>query len=149
MGVLKINLIFHVSCKNKDKSLVWNVVRFLIWWHLTNMEIFASLIWQAMLESSRLEDLMKALSLVFAIFHMDLEHITLSLLFHTLPRLLQTTGYHNLLSDPRGNTGQALCYDSCVGPELKKCWERWREYLTQPCRLINQWIDQFFISVKS
>ncbi|XP_061198259.1 mediator of RNA polymerase II transcription subunit 24-like isoform X2 [Saccostrea echinata] len=58
---------------------------------------------EAMLESSRLEDLMKALSLVYAIFHMDLEHITLSLLFHTLPRFLQTTHYHPLLTDPRGN----------------------------------------------
>lgn len=88
------------------------------------MEIFASLIWQAMLESSRLEDLMKALSLVFAIFHMDLEHITLSLLFHTLPRLLQTTGYNNLLSDPRGNTLAKLSVMILVSAQNSKNAEK-------------------------
>lgn len=91
------------------------------------MEIFASLIWQAMLESSRLEDLMKALSLVFAIFHMDLEHITLSLLFHTLPRLLQTTGYHNLLSDPRGNTLAKLSVMILVSAQNSKNAEKGEE----------------------
>lgn len=79
---------------------------------------------EAMLESSRLEDLMKALSLVFAIFHMDLEHITLSLLFHTLPRLLQTTGYHNLLSDPRGNTLAKLSVMILVSAQNSKNAEK-------------------------
>lgn len=77
-----------------------------------------------MLESSRMEDLMKALSLVYAIFHMDLEHITLSLLFHTLPRLLQTTHYHTLLTDPRGSTLAKLSVMVLVSAQNSKNSEK-------------------------
>ena len=79
---------------------------------------------KAMLESSRLEDLNRALSLVFALFHMDLEHITLSLLFHTLPRLLQTTRYHSLLTDPRGNTLAKLSVMILVSAQNSKNAEK-------------------------
>ncbi|XP_022343431.2 mediator of RNA polymerase II transcription subunit 24-like isoform X1 [Crassostrea virginica] len=79
---------------------------------------------EAMLESSRLEDLNRALSLVFALFHMDLEHITLSLLFHTLPRLLQTTRYHSLLTDPRGNTLAKLSVMILVSAQNSKNAEK-------------------------
>ncbi|XP_048736976.1 mediator of RNA polymerase II transcription subunit 24-like isoform X2 [Ostrea edulis] len=79
---------------------------------------------EVMLESSRMEDLMKALSLVYAIFHMDLEHITLSLLFHTLPRLLQTTHYHTLLTDPRGSTLAKLSVMVLVSAQNSKNSEK-------------------------
>ncbi|XP_021357333.1 mediator of RNA polymerase II transcription subunit 24-like isoform X3 [Mizuhopecten yessoensis] len=55
-----------------------------------------------MLNSSRLEDLTQALGLLFAVFHLDLEHITLSLLLHTVPKLLQSADKQQLLTDPRG-----------------------------------------------
>lgn len=55
-----------------------------------------------MLSSNRLEDLTQALGLLFAVFHLDLENITLSLLLHTVPRLLQSAEKQHLLTDPRG-----------------------------------------------
>ncbi|KAK3092255.1 hypothetical protein FSP39_000388 [Pinctada imbricata] len=57
-----------------------------------------------MLVSNRVEDLTKALSLTYSIFHMDIEHIALSLMFHMLPKFLQTPHYSQLLTDPKGYT---------------------------------------------
>lgn len=62
-----------------------------------------------MLESNRTEDLSQALALAFAIFHMDLEHICLSLLFHTVPKLLQLAPKQHMLTDPCGYTLAKLC----------------------------------------
>ncbi|XP_067650609.1 mediator of RNA polymerase II transcription subunit 24-like isoform X2 [Haliotis asinina] len=62
-----------------------------------------------MLENNKSEDLCQSLSLVFSIFHMDLEHMTLSLLLHTLPRILHTKTRLHLMIDPRGYTLAKLC----------------------------------------
>ncbi|KAL3832581.1 hypothetical protein ACJMK2_024214 [Sinanodonta woodiana] len=62
-----------------------------------------------MLQSNRCEDLTQALSLVYAITHIDPEHMTLSLLIHTVPLLLQSAEKQHLLTDPRGYTLAKLC----------------------------------------
>ena len=64
---------------------------------------------QHMLETNRTEDLTLNLSLVFAMSHLDLEHITLSLLLHTLPRLLLSSEKQTLLTDPKGYTLAKYC----------------------------------------
>jgi hypothetical protein len=62
-----------------------------------------------MLESSRVEDLTAALSMVYAITYIDQEPITLSLILHTIPKFLQSTQYTNLLTDPKGYILAKLC----------------------------------------
>lgn len=62
-----------------------------------------------MLESSRVEELALALSLTFGILHMDLEHLTLSLLLHTVPDMILATHRLADLTDPRGYTLAKLC----------------------------------------
>ena len=64
---------------------------------------------QHMLETNRTEDLTLNLSVVFALSHLDLEHITLSLLLHTLPRLLVSSEKQSLLTDPKGYTLAKYC----------------------------------------
>ena len=53
---------------------------------------------QEMLEWSKAEELNQALSLVLAIFHMDLEHLSHSLLLTLMPRLLLSTVHTHVLS---------------------------------------------------
>ena len=62
-----------------------------------------------MLETNRTEDLTLNLSVVFALSHLDLEHITLSLLLHTLPRLLVSSEKQSMLTDPKGYTLAKYC----------------------------------------
>ena len=62
-----------------------------------------------MLDSHRVEDMSLNLSLVFAITHIDLEHLTLSILLHTLPNLLLSSDRHIMLTDPRGYTLAKYC----------------------------------------
>ncbi|XP_064613745.1 mediator of RNA polymerase II transcription subunit 24-like isoform X2 [Liolophura sinensis] len=62
-----------------------------------------------MLEGKQPIDLTRALSMAFSAFHIDLEPLTLSLLLHTLPTLLQSSHRIHLLIDPRGYTLAKLC----------------------------------------
>lgn len=65
---------------------------------------------QDVLRHDRPEDLHKGIGLLYSLFHMDLETITLCLLLHTLPNLLQSTGPNvRLLTDPRGSSLAKLC----------------------------------------
>ncbi|XP_076094612.1 mediator of RNA polymerase II transcription subunit 24-like isoform X1 [Mytilus galloprovincialis] len=77
-----------------------------------------------MLEGSRLEDLNKALSIVYAIFYMDLEPLTLSLILHTIPKFLQTSQHTNLLTDPRGYILAKLCVMCITSAQTAKTAEK-------------------------
>lgn len=68
-----------------------------------------SCLFQHMLDSHRVEDVTLNLSLVFAITHIDLEHLTLSILLHTLPNLLLSADKQIMLTDPRGYTLAKYC----------------------------------------
>ena len=67
------------------------------------------LTFQYMLESSRLEDLNKALSMLYSVFYMDLEQLTLSLILHSVPMFLQSEQYMNILTDPKGLILAKMC----------------------------------------
>ena len=75
---------------------------------------------QHMLESHRIEVLTMNLGLVFAICHIDLDHITLSLLLHTIPQLLLSDDKQNLLTDPRGYTLAKLCVLTIMAAQTAK-----------------------------
>ncbi|XP_063421837.1 mediator of RNA polymerase II transcription subunit 24-like isoform X2 [Mytilus trossulus] len=77
-----------------------------------------------MLEGSRLEDLNKALSIVYAIFYMDLEPLTLSLILHTIPKFLQSSQHTNLLTDPRGYILAKLCVMCITSAQTAKTAEK-------------------------
>lgn len=77
--------------------------------NLCGTDWFADRSAMCMLESNRVEDLNKALSMLFAITYMDLEPITLSLILHTIPKFLQSAQYTNLLTDPKGYILAKLC----------------------------------------
>ncbi|KAH3718126.1 hypothetical protein DPMN_060925 [Dreissena polymorpha] len=62
-----------------------------------------------MLESNRIDDITKSLSLAYAIMHMDMEHLALSLLLHTIPSLLLSAASYTTLTDPRGYTLAKFC----------------------------------------
>ncbi len=58
----------------------------------------------------RIEDLNKGSSLLFALFHLDLENFTLSLIHHVVPALLQLpTSHLTLIMDPKGQVLASLC----------------------------------------
>ncbi|XP_052811866.1 mediator of RNA polymerase II transcription subunit 24-like isoform X2 [Mya arenaria] len=72
--------------------------------NLCGSDWFADRQVQHMLESHRVEEMHVNLGLAAAITHMDLEHIALSVLLHTLPNLLLSADSHAMLTDPRGYT---------------------------------------------
>ncbi|WAQ95065.1 MED24-like protein [Mya arenaria] len=71
--------------------------------NLCGSDWFADRQVQHMLESHRVEEMHVNLGLAAAITHMDLEHIALSVLLHTLPNLLLSADSHAMLTDPRGS----------------------------------------------
>lgn len=77
--------------------------------NLCGTDWFSDRVVMCMLESSRVEDLTAALSMVYAITYIDQEPITLSLILHTIPKFLQSTQYTNLLTDPKGYILAKLC----------------------------------------
>ena len=82
-----------------------------------------------MLESNRVEDLTKALSLIYAIFHIDTEHIALSLMFHTLPKFLQTAEYRHLLTNPKGYILAKLSVTIITAAQNARMAEKGRIYI--------------------
>ena len=79
---------------------------------------------QEMLEWSKAEELNQALSLVLAIFHMDLEHLTHSLLLTLMPRLLLSTIHTHVLIDPHGFTLAKLCVLCITGTQTSKIGQK-------------------------
>jgi hypothetical protein len=77
-----------------------------------------------MLEGSRTEELSLSLSLVLAIFHLDLEHLTHSLLLNLMPRLLVSTIHTPLLTDPHGFTLAKLCVLCVTGTQTSKIGQK-------------------------
>ena len=77
-----------------------------------------------MLEWSKAEELNQALSLVLAIFHMDLEHLTHSLLLTLMPRLLLSTIHTHVLIDPHGFTLAKLCVLCITGTQTSKIGQK-------------------------
>ena len=79
---------------------------------------------QEMLEWSKAEKLNQALSLVLAIFHMDLEHLTHSLLLTLMPRLLLSTIHTHVLIDPHGFILAKLCVLCITGTQTSKIGQK-------------------------
>ncbi|ESO96217.1 hypothetical protein LOTGIDRAFT_239364 [Lottia gigantea] len=72
--------------------------------NLCGCDWFCDQIVNHMLETNKTDELCTAVSLVFALFHMDLENLTLSLLVKTLPSILHSADRTHLMIDPRGYT---------------------------------------------
>lgn len=81
-----------------------------------------------MLESYRVEDMVVNLSLVFAVSHIDLEHIALSLLLHTIPGLLLSADKHVLLTDPKGYTLAKYCVLVITAAQISKSSQKGRSW---------------------
>ena len=65
---------------------------------------------QELLSAERPEELSQGASLVYALFHMSLPELTLALLHHTVPTLLQGSSPRlHMLTDPRGRYLAKLC----------------------------------------
>ncbi len=101
---------------NVMENIFWPTILRL---HQPYVDWLILIVLQQMLENNKSEDLCQSLSLVFSIFHMDLEHMTLSLLLHTLPRILHTKTRLHLMIDPRGYTLAKLCV-LCI--DLQATW---------------------------
>ncbi|KAL8611936.1 hypothetical protein ACOMHN_034065 [Nucella lapillus] len=91
---------------------------------LCGSDWFCEKIVMQMLEWSRAEELSQALSLVLAIFHMDLEHLTHSLLLTLMPRLLLSTLHTHVLTDPHGFTLAKLCVLCITGTQTSKIGQK-------------------------
>lgn len=91
---------------------------------LCGFDWFCEKVVMQMLEGSRTEELSQALSLVLAIFHMDLERLTHSLLLTLLPRLLLSTVHTHLLTDPHGFTLAKLCVLCTTGTQTSKIGQK-------------------------
>lgn len=77
---------------------------------ITGPEWFSKNLVQELLSAERPEDLSQGVSLVYALFHMSLPELTLALLHHTVPMLLQGSSPRlHLLTDPRGRYLAKLC----------------------------------------
>ncbi|XP_052248768.1 mediator of RNA polymerase II transcription subunit 24-like isoform X4 [Dreissena polymorpha] len=76
---------------------------------LCGADWFVDRLVRQMLESNRIDDITKSLSLAYAIMHMDMEHLALSLLLHTIPSLLLSATSYTMLTDPRGYTLAKFC----------------------------------------
>lgn len=85
---------------------------------------YAYYLMQQMLEWNKAEELSQALSLVLAIFHMDLEHLTHSMLLRLMPRLLLSTVHTHMLTDPRGFTLAKLCVLCITGTQTSKIGQK-------------------------
>jgi hypothetical protein len=58
---------------------------------------------QNVLSHERVEDINKGISLVYSLFHLDLEGLTLDLVHHVIPQFLQLpNGHLKSIMDPRG-----------------------------------------------
>ncbi|GAB1599287.1 mediator of RNA polymerase II transcription subunit 24-like isoform X5 [Argonauta hians] len=88
--------------------------------NLCGSDWFSDRLVAMMLTSNRLEDLSLSLSLSFALCHMDLENITLSLLLHTLPNILSSPHKMHMLENPRGAVLAKLCVMCIVGAQMAK-----------------------------
>ncbi|BFZ18949.1 hypothetical protein BsWGS_21988 [Bradybaena similaris] len=69
---------------------------------------FCGEIVEHLLKQSHKDDISQSLSLAFALMHMDLERLTISLLRRVVPRLLATPQM-SLLTDPQGYSLPKLC----------------------------------------
>ncbi|XP_052248779.1 mediator of RNA polymerase II transcription subunit 24-like isoform X12 [Dreissena polymorpha] len=76
---------------------------------LCGADWFVDRLVRQMLESNRIDDITKSLSLAYAIMHMDMEHLALSLLLHTIPSLLLSAASYTTLTDSRGYTLAKFC----------------------------------------
>ncbi|KAL5007754.1 hypothetical protein ScPMuIL_016560 [Solemya velum] len=81
--------------------------------NLCGSDWFCQRVVTQMLHSNRKDELLQSLSLAFAVFHMDLVHLTLSLLLHFVPSVLQAVHQLHLLTDPRGYIFAKLCV-TCI-----------------------------------
>nr|KAG5701608.1 hypothetical protein BaRGS_019297 [Batillaria attramentaria] len=91
---------------------------------LCGSDWFCEKVVMQMLECNKVEELSQALSLVVAIFHMDLEHLTHSLLLTLMPRLLLSTIHTHVLTDPRGSTLAKLCVLCITGTQTSKIGQK-------------------------
>lgn len=102
-----------------------NIPRYLIFNFRRNSGCtYAYYLMQQMLEWNKAEELSQALSLVLAIFHMDLEHLTHSMLLRLMPRLLLSTVHTHMLTDPRGFTLAKLCVLCITGTQTSKIGQK-------------------------
>lgn len=76
-----------------------------------------------LLKQNHTDDASQSLSLAFAIMHMDLERMTISLLRRVLPRLLSTP-QTNLLTDPRGYCLAKLCVLCITATHMSKIGQK-------------------------
>ncbi|XP_059146180.1 mediator of RNA polymerase II transcription subunit 24-like isoform X2 [Physella acuta] len=76
-----------------------------------------------LLKQNHIDDASQSLSLAFAIMHMDLERMTISLLRRVLPRLLSTPKT-NALTDPRGHCLAKLCVLSITATQRSKIGQK-------------------------
>ncbi|KAK6967557.1 mediator of RNA polymerase II transcription subunit 24-like isoform X2 [Biomphalaria glabrata] len=76
-----------------------------------------------LLKQNHTDDATQSLSLAFAIMHMDLERMTISLLRRVLPSLL-TTPQNSLLTDPRGYCLAKLCVLSITATHMSKIGQK-------------------------
>ncbi|CAI9716342.1 Hypothetical predicted protein [Octopus vulgaris] len=88
--------------------------------NLCGSDWFSDRLVAMMLAGNRLEDLSLSLSLSFALCHMDLENISLSLLLHTLPNILSSRHKMHMLVNPRGAMLAKLCVMCIVGAQMAK-----------------------------
>ncbi|XP_025096611.1 mediator of RNA polymerase II transcription subunit 24-like isoform X2 [Pomacea canaliculata] len=91
---------------------------------LCGSDWFCEKVVMQMLEWNKAEELSQALSLVLAIFHMDLEHLTHSMLLRLMPRLLLSTVHTHMLTDPRGFTLAKLCVLCITGTQTSKIGQK-------------------------
>ncbi|XP_050418518.1 mediator of RNA polymerase II transcription subunit 24 isoform X3 [Patella vulgata] len=92
--------------------------------NLCGSDRFCDQVVHHMLESNKVDDLCMAVSLVFALFHMDLEHLTLSLLVNTLPRILYSADNSHLMIDPRGYTLAKLVVLCITAAQVSKVGQK-------------------------
>lgn len=79
---------------------------------------------EELLECNKVEELNQALSLVVAVFHMDLEHLTHALLLTLMPRLLLSTAHTHVLTHPRAATLAKLCVLCITGTQTSKIGQK-------------------------
>ncbi|XP_013388960.1 mediator of RNA polymerase II transcription subunit 24-like isoform X2 [Lingula anatina] len=77
-------------------------------------EWFCETLVKEMLQFTRVEELEHAVALVSAIFFIDMDQLTLSLLHSTLPQILQGMSFKPGIVDPRGRALIRLCV-FCIG----------------------------------
>lgn len=82
-------------------SLVWVLGQFWHWRGVGQAHLFSPAM-QELLKETRKEHTLRAVELLYAIFCLDMQQLTLTLLGHILPNLLTDSSKWHTLMDPPG-----------------------------------------------